>query len=60
MNHKIKEFVRQCEYDDEMPRNFDAERFAELIIEECIACCILVGGGALLCQEEIKTHFGVK
>jgi len=51
----------------------EIEKFAELIIQECMQCCTKVeedrelsdyqGGfrdGALLCREEIKSHFGVK
>ncbi len=53
------------------------EKFAKLIIEECMQCCVKVDDaddydgippdfvtgmrdGALLCKEEIKTHFGIE
>jgi len=45
------------------------EKFAELIVRECMAQCTKVeeddelcgvSDGALLCREEIKEHFGVE
>ena len=45
MNAKIKELISQCEivkYDFEgclVEAGFDAEKFAELIVEECIGIC---------------------
>ena len=52
---------------------FDKEKFAELIVRECVKVCSGVeedgelspelgtfADGALLCREEIKAHFGVE
>jgi len=50
-------------------RTFSLEKFAELIVKECMAQCAKVeeddelsgvSDGALLCREEIKEHFGVE
>ena len=53
-------------------KQFSREKFAELIIRECMSLCAKVehddelsdyaGGfkdGALLCQREIQDHFGI-
>jgi hypothetical protein len=48
-------------------QNFDKEKFAELIVRECIKICSDVeadtemdlSDGALVCMSEIKEHFGV-
>ena len=52
---------------------FSKEKFAELIVRECMSLCTdveedveladYVGGfrdGALMCREDIKKHFGVE
>ena len=81
MNERIKELLKQASKlantDDnkDFDRNFDmivAEKFAELIVRECIGCCEQVisdpvpksvdtwlNGGSQ-CIDEIKQHFGVE
>lgn len=79
MNDRIKELARKAnmvevEYhpgfpDIKYPANF--EKFAELIVKECMACCDIVGKiewiepptyelGVVACKAKIQTHFGVK
>jgi len=75
MNERIKElYLQAVEYSNGQmtfgdTREFFAEKFAELIITECMAQCTKVeeddelcgvSDGALLCREEIKEHFGVE
>ena len=75
MNERIKELAEQCyEYSDiHSGMWFNKEKFAELIVRECMQQCIKVendvelsdyeGGfkdGALLCYQEIQEHFGVE
>jgi hypothetical protein len=78
MNARIKALAEQAIYIEEpdglFPREvFDREKFAELIVRECMLQCIKVendvelsdykGGfkdGALLCYQEIQEHFGVE
>jgi hypothetical protein len=84
MNERIKELYKQAHvvitaYD---PSNnmlpyettvLNVEKFAELIVRECMSLCTdveedveladYVGGfrdGALMCREDIKQHFGVE
>jgi len=68
MNHegyRGKGYIEQVEY-------FDKEKFAELIVKECIGCCEQVisdpvpksvdtwlNGGSQ-CIDQIKQHFGVE
>lgn len=73
MNDRIKELASQC-WDRRLDgMHFDQEKFAELIVRECMLQCIKVendvelsdyeGGfkdGALLCYQEIQEHFGVE
>lgn len=49
--------------------DLDVEKFAELIVKECMSMCqaradnLAQGSfrdGALLCQQDIKQHFGVE
>ncbi len=78
MNERIKELEKQAdEYFDDLSIEFSREawmeKFAELIVRECIQQCLNVeedgelykepgtfADGALLCREEIKAHFGVE
>jgi hypothetical protein len=79
MNQRIEELIEQStniEYgvDNGFDRvTFDKEKFAELIVKECMSLCAdveedvelaeYVGGfrdGALMCREDIKEHFGVE
>ncbi len=74
MNEKIKELKKQCYISVADPdRNgdieYDMEKFAELIIKECIAS-IDDGNGSMssisentwrqICCGEIRSHFGIK
>jgi len=74
MNKRIKELLDQCT-DQTMTKPWpliDAEKFAELIVGECIGCCEQVisdpvpksvdtwlNGGSQ-CIDQIKQHFGVE
>lgn len=81
MNEKIKELAEQTGIymiPNSKPISIggsvaDLEKFAELIVRECMLQCAKVedddelsdyeGGfkdGALLCYQEIKEHFGIK
>lgn len=71
MNERIGELFRQAREEVNSSHGLsDAfngivmEKFAELIIQECIAKCeIVVDGGcgsAEDCVEEIKQHFGIE
>jgi len=77
MNERIKELINEAtsfkeglieeKYDIEV---FDKEKFAELIIRECMACSIWVGKNntntvepmhtAQAINQRIKQHFGVE
>ena len=74
MNRRLKELAADAGYPDYMTYGQDKvlERFAELIVGECIGCCEQVisdpvpesvdtwlNGGSQ-CIDEIKQHFGVE
>ena len=82
MNERIKELYEQSFVTDdyvnvgingvELGIRFDPEKFAELIVRECIGCCeqaisdpvpesvdTWLNGGSQ-CINEIKQHFGVE
>ena len=72
MNEKIKELFEQA-YGGEWPTDItniapsELERFAKLIIQECIKICdkVQIKYGqytftARICKEDIKEHFGVE
>jgi len=56
MNITLKEFEKQCWNDQ--TNHLDTEKFAELIIKECISDLSLHGYDDALIQ--IKHHFGVE
>ena len=72
MNERIKELARQCTYEysigiDSPVAGFDKEKFAELIVAECIETLRLVPynsdrefGDEILYQDAVKQHFGVE
>jgi len=72
MNERIREFVKQAGFHQpEMERlgiEHKFEKFAELIVRECVAICQDVDGednidarsGRQDCAVEIKQHFGVE
>jgi hypothetical protein len=72
MNEKIKELKEQCwvnkhwNAEDEIwsERRFDSDKFAELIIEECIWQVVkddeVPQNIQVLIGERFKQHFGVK
>ena len=78
MNQRIKELVKQVAPSFGENQKWaivgetDIEKFAELIVRECIGCCGQVISdpvpksvdtwlnGGLQCIEEIKQHFGVE
>lgn len=80
MNDRIAELKSQCivreqrgtnAFDSYMVDRFDTEKFAELIVRECIGCCEQVISdpvpksvdtwlnGGEQCIQEIKEHFGL-
>jgi len=71
MNERLQEFAKQAGLDTSTPEfshmSFQ-ERFAELIVRECVAICQDVDGeedsmarcGRQDCAVEIREHFGVK
>ena len=66
MNERIKEIADQC-YHRYSEHNIDLEKFAELIIQECLTKCDAVQTmygqytfTARKCKESIKEHFGVE
>jgi len=77
MNERIRELVKQATTIEEHKwgvsyDNFNKEKFAELIVRECIGCCEQVisdpvpksvdtwlNGGSQ-CIDQIKKHFGVE
>ena len=67
MNERIKELESDCwEYRPYGPPWFNAERFAELIVKECIDICLrnhinnieTISAGE--CAYDIQEHFGVE
>ena len=74
MNSKIKELhIKVLKESENMRWNIeDSEKFAELIIRECLGCCEQVISdpvpkskdtwlnGGWQCIEEIKYHFGIE
>ena len=54
MNHKIKELAEQAETKEIGYYFFDREKFAELIVRECISCVGSQGDKVYL-----KKHFGL-
>ena len=68
MNERIRELESQCwEPRQYGPAWFDSEKFAELIVRECVEVChkmaedsdsYVVHDGDT-CAEQIKKHFGV-
>ncbi len=72
MNERIKEFAEQCTtiYDSTtfpVDKDFDHEKFAELIVRECAEICmkefdtgLLMAPQAPWIAKQIKEHFGVE
>ena len=71
MNERIRELVKQATTIEEHKwgvsyDNFNKEKFAELIVRECIEVCkSRVGNsdyttGRMHCVSDIKEHFGVE
>ena len=74
MNERIKELAQQagCSIDGMGYGEGNVEKFAELIVRECIGCCEQVISdpvpesvdtwlnGGEQCIQEIKQHFGIK
>jgi hypothetical protein len=73
MNERIRELAEQAGWDNHHSK-FDTriEKFAELIVRECLGCCEQVISdpvpesvdtwlnGGTQCMAEIKQHFGVE
>jgi hypothetical protein len=60
MNERIRELEAQCwEARQYGPPWFDAKRFAELIVKECIAAHEDYYGGDII-GDVLKKHFGVE
>ena len=74
MNERIRELAEQCFYygnfegDGIFTGQLDLEKFAQLIVKECIAICQDIDGednidaksGRQDCAVEIQEHFGVE
>jgi hypothetical protein len=76
MNERIQELLEQCQIEtygvngELLEIGFDAEKFAQLIVGECMACSIWVGKNntntvepihtAYAINQRIKEHFGVE
>lgn len=76
MNDKIKDLAHQAGFIHDIncghwifngePVNAEVNKFAELIIKECISCCyIRVGNadyntGRMQCVNDIEYHFGIE
>ena len=74
MNERIKELAEQagCTIDGMGYGEGNVEKFAELIVQECVGCCEQVISdpvpesvdtwlnGGEQCIQEIKQHFGVE
>lgn len=60
MNERIRELFLQADF-PKVDIEAEAERFAELIVKECIRLCDQVDlAGADDCMDKIKDHFGVE
>jgi hypothetical protein len=64
MNERIKELAEQCWINDGGPDSyFSQQKFAELIVRECIEWCdahATINGSAQQIRNSIKEHFGVE
>ncbi len=70
MNERIEKLADQCwsksEYDPSIDPWFNHRKFAELIIQDCLAMCLTSVGnkdyntGRMHCHDNIKEHFGVE
>ena len=71
MNERIKELKRQATIEHPIGHGivkyeFSPEKFAELIVRECVAVCMSRSGNndynvsRLHCVADIKQHFGVE
>lgn len=75
MNERIKELIEQCRMmhkeGTQYIEEFDKEKFAELIIRECVehisnramragGKCTIVGEEGLWLARDLETHFGVE
>jgi hypothetical protein len=66
MNERIKQLAEQCESFgswNNKTYSFDKEKFAELIVRECMEWCdahATINGTAQQVRDSIKQHFGVE
>jgi len=76
MNERIKQLAKQAQKviwsaDGNVTEltDLDIEKFAELIVSECVMLCdkvyeqndnVKIQAGATFCREDIKKHFGVE
>ena len=58
MNERIRELLKQSTYDVLGVKQVDQQRFAELIVEECMSNLHLNGYDDAMNQ--VKQHFGVE
>ena len=63
MNKRIRELAERCETKEIGYYFFDREKFAELIIYECLSICEELGDKGMdghYCADKILKHFEVK
>jgi hypothetical protein len=76
MNERIKRYAQDCQSTSIGNYSFDVERFAELIVKECVQICETVSNdqvsnvskdylegrkmGVFVCCGRIERHFGVE
>ena len=66
MNEQIKELLDQCQIEtygvngELLEFGFDAEKFAELIVQECVGIADEYDGVGSTIVSRIKQHFGVE
>jgi len=65
----LERFAAQSLVEHEGELIFSKEKFAELIVKECVMLCdkvyeqndnVKIQAGATFCREDIKKHFGVE
>ena len=62
MNERIQELMKQSMVEHQFDLRFSPEKFAELIVRECVMCMYRRGveGFGMLEERMLEEHFGVK